>query len=106
MRGLVDVTVKEGVPPDEEFADDRDDDAYFLEEIEEKILLAVEEAGNQRPSADDLASTINENLTRTKYYLDRLLEWGYLFDLLTKRSPGVYGLTDKGRAYLVENDLV
>ena len=58
------------------------------------------------PPAEYLAETINENLTRTKYYLDRLVAWDYLFDLHSTLSPTTYGVAEKGRAYLVENELV
>lgn len=89
-------------------ADENDEDTepYLLDEVEEKLLLAVEAVDGEGPAADYLASVTGENMTRTKYYLARLVRWGHLLDLRSTQSPTRYGITEKGRAYLVENELV
>ena len=71
-----------------------------------KILILLGKVGNNRPNANEIARAINENLTRTKYHLDKLKARGLVHPLLSALEPARYVLTEGGRAFLVEKNLI
>ncbi len=73
-------------------------------EKEVQLLKFLSDRGDYRLNADQIANGISENKTKTKYFLDRLLEKKLLFNALTMGAPTRYGLTKNGRAFLVENN--
>lgn len=81
-------------------------DSEELSEKETKILQLVAEQGDYQLQLSHIADGIGENLTRTRYYVDRLLDREFLHDALSAMVPTTYGLKLKGRAYLVERGLV
>ena len=96
---------------DEDYYDDESDESrVFLEEIEENILELVAKCelrkGWGRPNVDEVCSFMQDNQIRIRHYLDRLVEAGLLRRHLNTVSPTTYSATAKGRAYLVDNDLV
>ena len=63
---------------------------------------------SSRPKADAIiiAGLLGLSLTKTKYYLEKMKkQYVYSHDY-TNEKPSQYYLSQKGRAYLVENDLV
>lgn len=103
--GAITLSIPSGAPENGEDEDD-DGEVLFLEEIQEQILTLVAEMGDQHPTAEVIAHHVNENLTRTRYHIDRLVRIEYLHNLLSMMAPTRYMITEKGRSYLVENDLV
>lgn len=77
-----------------------------LTEPQINILVLLGQNPETRPTADEIARSINENVTRTKYHLDQLKAKKLVFDLLNMMSPTRYGLSERGRAFVVEKNLV
>jgi len=77
-----------------------------LEDIMEQILLLLSNSGDSNPTSSQIANELGMNKTKTEYYLNRLIEKDYVYDLLFMGSPAEYCLNDDGKAYLVENDLI
>ncbi|MCH8956940.1 hypothetical protein IIA28_16725, partial [candidate division KSB1 bacterium] len=80
-----------------------------LSDIETKILHIAMEFESQRMRGDTVevfAGQLSLSITNTKYYLQRLVDDEYLYDLVAIGSPTRYRLSTKGREYLVENDLI
>ena len=77
-----------------------------LNEEEVSILRALSDAGDPGVTADGLAEHFHMNPTKMKYLLRRLEDAEYLHVALFIGAPAEYGLADRGRAYLVENDLL
>jgi response regulator of citrate/malate metabolism len=77
-----------------------------LDEIEEKILVFLS-SSNQELTAQMIASDLGLNLTRVEYYLRKMWEAKLVFsnDYSTGR-PSEYYLAQKGREYLVKNNLL
>lgn len=80
-----------------------------LHEIEGAILLLFAD-DQQCLDAAGIAAKISKPLTRTQHHIDMLYERQMLmqnmFDQPISGGPPVYRLGQKGRAYLVDNDLV
>jgi len=75
-----------------------------LSEPEVKILLLLSSC-NGELAPEVIASRLGLNLTKTKYYLDRMWnEYVYSNDYTDGRSE--YYLIQKGRGYLIENNLI
>ena len=95
---------------DDDYYDESDESRVFLEEIEENILELVAKCelrrGWSRPNVDEVCNLMQDNQIRIQHYLDRLVEAGLLHRHLNTVSPTTYSATKKGRAYLVDNDLV
>lgn len=77
-----------------------------MPESQTKIIVLLGQNPGERPTADEIARVIGENVTRTKYHLDQLIKRNLVFNLLNMMAPTRYGLSEGGRAYVVENDLL
>jgi predicted ArsR family transcriptional regulator len=76
-----------------------------LSEPEVKILLLLS-SSNRELTAEMIASELGLNLTKTKYYLERMYKkYVYSHDYSSGR-PSEYYLIQKGREYLIENNLI
>lgn len=76
-----------------------------LGENETKILILLS-SHNQPLIAEIIAGELGLSLTKTKYYLEKMWrQYVYSHDFTSER-PSEYYLSQKGREYLVENDLV
>jgi DNA-binding MarR family transcriptional regulator len=77
-----------------------------LEEGAEKILLILFSSLDPTPSLEQMASRLGVSKGIAQYHADRLEEAG-MIQLAAGGSTGaIYILTPKGRAYVVENNLV
>ena len=80
-------------------------DTNELNENEVKILLLLSSA-NQELTANMIASSLDLNLTKTEYYLERMYkEYVYSHDYCNGRASEWY-LIQKGKEYLIKNDLL
>ena len=77
-----------------------------LSEKETQILRLVAEHGDYKLLLKNIAQLIHENYTRAEYYVDQLLGREFLHDSISIVEQTTYGLTRKGRAYLVERHLI
>lgn len=76
-----------------------------LSKPEEKILILLS-SGNIEVTPETISSQIGLSLTKTEYYLGRMhREYVSSQDWCDGR-PSEYHLTQKGRQYLVENNLI
>jgi hypothetical protein len=76
-----------------------------LSENEKKILVLLSSC-EQALTAAQIAGGLCLSLTKTEYYLGRMWnEYVYSHDYTNDR-PSEYYLLQKGREYLVENDLI
>jgi len=76
-----------------------------LSENETRILVLLSSCKGE-PIAEMIAASLGLSLTKTQYYLDRMWnQYVYSHDYYTGK-PSEYYLTQQGREYLVENDLV
>lgn len=57
-------------------------------------------------TAETLAHSMSENVTRVKYHLAKLVEGENVYDSLSMGSQPEYSIADRGREYLVEHDLL
>jgi len=72
-----------------------------------QIMKLIAECGDYKLYVDDIAGSIKQNKTRTEHYLDQLVARDLLHDIFSYTgSQTTYGLTEAGRALLVEKDLV
>ena len=84
-----------------------EDDRAAMNEVKERILVSVAKMGEPHRRIGHIATQIGENQIRTEYYLDRLVEGGYLLKFVSiVGEPTRYEVASPGRAYLVENALV
>ncbi len=77
-----------------------------LSEEEISILKALSDLGDPGVIVDRLAAHFKMNPTKMQYLLRRLEESEYLYKGLFIGAPAEYQLADRGRAYLVENNLL
>ena len=71
------------------------------------ILTVLARNPGASPTASELASLMGENQTRTQYHLDGLKKRGLIgHRQLYASRPTTYYLTEAGRAYVVENNLI
>ncbi|MBT3056090.1 MAG: hypothetical protein KME69_14580 [Candidatus Thiodiazotropha sp. (ex Codakia orbicularis)] len=75
-----------------------------LSDEEEKILLYLSEA--QRAEAIQVARSLNQNLTKTEFWIRRLCDLDMVNFSLVMNAPTSYYLVQGGREYLVENGLI
>ena len=76
-----------------------------LSEDEKRILVFLSSRG-QAPTDEMIAAGLGLNLTKTKFYLERMWDkYVYSFDY-SNDCPSHYHLHQGGRAYLVENGLI
>lgn len=71
-----------------------------------KILRLLAEKDGTPISAKALADRLDLNITKTKHFLAVLRTREYIDASITIGSPAKYYLTQKGRAFLVNNGLV
>ncbi len=71
-----------------------------------KILVFLAQNPTRDPSVEVIAQGIGENVTRTQYYLDQLMDQGLVDHALSMIEPPTYYLTAAGRAYVVERNFV
>lgn len=71
---------------------------------EEKILLLLSET--DKTSAQQIAYQLSIDLTKTKYWLTKLVEDDMLSLLMYVNQPALYYLAQGGRGYLVKNELI
>ena len=77
-----------------------------LDEIEENILVLLSST-NQELTVQMIASSLQLNLTRVEYYLEKMYDTELvLSNDWTDDRPSEYYLAQKGREYLVKNDLL
>lgn len=80
-----------------------------LDDDAEQILVLVATNGvGYEPNAGQAAAHVDEEVIVAQYHLDRLVEMGFLEEIvyLGAGMETTYGITRKGRAYVVESDLV
>ncbi|MBN1970917.1 MAG: hypothetical protein JW870_16230 [Candidatus Delongbacteria bacterium] len=81
-----------------------------LDEVEIKLLLAVEKSGDNGCPLPLLIQTVGLSETKIKYYLDKLSDEEHeLINWIGSLIPNVpvrYTLTSKGRAFLVEGNYI
>lgn len=77
----------------------------FLNELEVKIIQLLANSPDWEPEVNDLASSLNVHPTKTEYLLKRL-EDNRLVDRAWAMGSCSYHLSDDGRAYAVENNLL
>ena len=90
----------------EKHADKNSPSTSQLDEIAEDILLFVASNDDHRVDLDDIWGQADENRVRVQYHLDRLVQAELLDEHWGTEYPTTYTCTVKGRAYLVEYDLV
>lgn len=73
---------------------------------EEKILLLLSETETDKTSAQQIACQLSIDLTKTKYWLTKLVEDDMLSLLMYVNQPALYYLAQGGRGYLVKNELI
>ena len=77
-----------------------------LDDHAEDILVLVATNGvGFEPSAGQVAAHVDEEVLVAQYHLDRLVDRGFLEEDIL-REPPTYSITRKGRAYVVENELI
>ena len=76
-----------------------------LSENETKILMLLSSC-EQKLTAAQIAESLCLSLTKTEYYLKRMWNKYVYSNSYTTDRPSVYYLFQKGREYLVENDLI
>ena len=87
--------------------EDYDDDGDDLEEIEESILDLVARLDPHNPTVDELLQYFQqENRTKIVHYADCLVKRRLLHCHWHTDQDHTYAITEAGRAYLVEHDLV
>jgi len=77
-----------------------------LVEHQVTILQAVSRRGDYELDANALAHELGEDQTLVEYHLDKLVSRGFLHDSLSYIKDTRYGLTEAGRSYLVESNLL
>ncbi len=70
---------------------------------ENQILKFIVERSDKGFTADELSNHFNLPIVRLQYHLDQLVSVEYLHTLLSVGGRTIYKLTQKGRAYVVEN---
>ena len=86
--------------------DDHNDEDILLSDIEERILKYVADNPDRYLEMEDVRDHVRENHIRVQHYLDCLVEDRLLHAHIGTEYPTTYVATEKGREYLVENDLV
>lgn len=80
-----------------------------LDDDAEQILVLVARNGvGCEPNAGQAAAYVDEEVIVAQYHLDRLVEMGFLKEMIHSGAGRgtTYGITRKGRAYVVESGLV
>ena len=73
-----------------------------LDSVGKNILTAIAEKDDYPMDVDEVKGEVHYTRSRTRHYMDRLVAMGYLFKLEEYES---YGLTENGRAYVVQHGL-
>ena len=80
--------------------------ADSLEKIEEEILVFLSKVDRGGVQVDHLSGNFQMQSQKMKYYLDRLVDREFVYVGLSMIAPARYSLSKKGRAYLVEKNLM
>ncbi len=87
-------------------AQEHDVESEVLDDQAEQILVLVATNGvGNEPDAGQAATHVDEEVLVAQYHLDRLVDRGFLEEDFWGPEP-TYGITRKGRAYVVESGLV
>lgn len=83
-------------------------ESEILDDLAEQILVLVATNGvGYEPTAGQVAAHVDEEVIVAQYHLDRLVKSGLLRSIdLDWGGETTYGITQSGRAYVVENRLV
>ena len=82
-------------------------ESEVLHDHAEQILVLVATNGvGYEPNAGQAAAHVDEEVLVAQYHLDRLVERGFLEEDIFGGPEPTYGITRKGRAYVVESGLV
>lgn len=87
-------------------SDDQDGPNARLAAIEERILEFIADNPDSYLTSEDVHDQVGEHHVRVRHHLDRLAKAGLLHGYWGTEGPTTYASTEKGRAYLVEHDLV
>jgi hypothetical protein len=81
--------------------------ALSLDETMERILIALAQ-GDEGVEKNNLAKTLRLKIPRLEYYLHILEEHHYIYGIYVPigGAPITYHLTQKGREFLIEKDLI
>lgn len=77
-----------------------------LDEVQVNVLRMLSEVDGEPVPAEKLAEALGLPVSKLKYIADRLEKAGYLDKPVIVGGGTQYALDDKGRAYLVENNLL
>ena len=77
-----------------------------VDESLREILVLLGKNPDTKLTAENIAGFIGQHVTKVKYHLDRLGKDDYVLVLLNLITPNRYVLTAKGRAFLVEQNLI
>ena len=70
------------------------------------ILKTLAESEGNEVTAETVAHSLGENLSRVKHYLTQLVKDEYAYDSLAIGEEPKYSIADRGREYLVEHNLL
>ncbi len=79
-------------------------DTSELDELEVKILILLSST-NREFTANMIGSSLDLSLTKTEYYLERMYN-EYVCSRDWTNRPSDWYLIQKGRGYLIKNDLL
>ncbi len=85
------------------------DDSEIISSIPPKcieVMKIISTMGDYKLTSNDISKLLGENLTKTRYFIDQLLNREFIHDSLSYTGPTTYGLLPLGIAYLVEHRLV
>lgn len=74
-----------------------------IDKFQNEILRFIATTGDKGYIAEELSSHFNIQIVKMQYHLDCLVSAEYLHTLLRMGASAIYKLTQKGRAYIVEN---
>ncbi len=80
--------------------------ASELKSMDVQILRYFLKISGQKATAEQVAASLKANVVEVEFCLGRLEENDYLRFLLLMNTPMTYELAQKGREYLVENNLL
>ncbi len=82
-------------------------ESEVLDDHAEQILVLVATNGGYEPNAGEAANYLDQEVLIAQYHIDRLVEKGLLREsIYLGGGETTYGITRKGRAYVVESGLV
>ncbi|MDH5232074.1 MAG: hypothetical protein OEZ58_19110 [Gammaproteobacteria bacterium] len=79
---------------------------FELNEIEVQILQLLADGNGVSLPAKAISHLLNQQLTRIEYHLERLSENDFIYFPLIMGQEAMYEIDQRGRAYLIERDLL